>query len=329
MAKRIPFPFDIKNVTEDEDKLVKKYYKGYVRPFIKVGPKEYFWMAGYGDHAEDIYNLGVRSDDIWVVSFSRSGTTWLQELVWLVANDLDYTGAAKDPLTKRFAFIEYPTQASEVRKPSVSGGHSATWNDYRDLHTLPSPRYVKSHVNLDCLPPKLLDTAKVFYIARHPLDVAVSFHFMHILFRYFDDGVQFKEFWDLYKRNLVLHAPLSAHVHEAWLKRNHPNMMFLFYEDMQMDLRKVIDRVTTFLGKEYTDEQKDKLAAHLTFDNMKKNNKVKTSTDADDDSEIKFLRKGKSGNWVKYFDTEELVKEAEEYMRKYLENTDMVFPTVN
>ncbi|CAK1547425.1 unnamed protein product [Leptosia nina] len=326
MAERLKFPFEIKNVTEEEDKIVKKYYKDYIRPFVRVGPKGFFWMAGYGDKAEDIYNLEVRPDDIWIVSFSRSGTTWLQELVWLLSNDLNYERASAEPITKRYAFIEYPTQRSEVEKPSPPiGGHGATVHDYRDLHTLDSPRYVKTHLNLDFLPPKLLDTAKVFYIARDPRDVAVSFHFMHKLFRYFDEEVEFKEFWELYKRNLLLHMPIFPHIEEAWQKRNHPNMMFLFYEEMQKDLRKVIDRVSSFLGKTYTEEEKNKLADHLTFDNMKKRPAFKTKND-NKHTEIKFMRKGKSGNWINYFDTEELHSEAEAYMAENLKKTDLRFP---
>ncbi|CAG4975650.1 unnamed protein product [Colias eurytheme] len=327
MAERLKFPFEIRNVTEEEDKLAKKCYKDYIRPFIRVGPQGYFWMAGFGDNAEEIYNLEVRPDDIWVVSFSRSGTTWLQELVWLVANDLNYEEAAASSLNERFAFIEYPTQSSEVSKPPPTTSHRATYHDYRDLHTLPSPRFVKTHLNLQFLPPKLVDTAKVFYIARNPLDVAVSFFFMHKLFRYFDQGVEFTEFWELFKRNLILHMPIFPHIEEAWQKRDSPNMMFLFYEEMQKDLRKVIDRVCTFLGKVYTDEQKNKLAEHLTFDNMKKHT-LKTNDD-DKDSEMKFMRKGKSGNWVNYFNTEELRKEAEEYMKENLKKTDMQFPVVD
>ncbi|XP_022127155.2 sulfotransferase 1E1 isoform X1 [Pieris rapae] len=329
MAEKIKFPFEIKNVTEEEDKIVKKYYKDYTRPFVRVGPQGYFWMAGYGDKAADIFNLSVRTDDIWVVSFPRSGTTWLQELVWLLNNNLDYDGAAATSLTKRYAFIEYPTQASEIKKSAPPSGHGATVHDYQDLHTLPSPRYVKTHLNLDFLPPKLLDTAKVFYIARDPRDVAVSFHFMHKLFRYFDEGDQFNEFWDLFKRDLLMHMPIFPHIEEAWKQRNHPNMMFLFYEEMQKDLRNVIDRVSEFLGKSYSDEEKNILADHLTFDNMKKHTDVFKTANDNKDSEIKFMRKGKSGNWMNYFNTEELRREAELYMEEHLKNTDLRFPKVD
>ncbi|XP_049869569.1 sulfotransferase 1C2-like [Pectinophora gossypiella] len=323
MASASELPFSIKNVTEEEDTVLKKYYKGYTRPFVRVGPRGYLLTPGYADHAADIYNLEVRPDDRWVVTFSRSGTTWLQELAWLVDNDLDYTTAENVPLSKRFAFIEYPTQASDIKKstPNTKYKGLPTEHDFTDVHTLPSPRYFKTHLPFSLLPPKLLD-AKVMYVARDVRDVAVSFFFMHKLFRYFDDDVEFKEYWKLFKKDLLFHMPIFPHIEEAWRKRHHPNVLFTFYEEMQKDLRGVVDKVCIFLGKEYTSEQKDALVKHLSFDNM---NKSSADTQKGNDSEMKFLRKGKSGNWINYFD-EQMTKEAEEYIQKHLQDTDLRFP---
>ena len=38
--------------------------------------------------AERIGNLEVREDDIWVLSYPKTGTTWTIELVWMLINDL-------------------------------------------------------------------------------------------------------------------------------------------------------------------------------------------------------------------------------------------------
>ncbi|XP_041978408.1 sulfotransferase 4A1-like [Aricia agestis] len=325
MAKKIQFPYEIKQLTPAEDELAKKYYKDYTRPFLRIGPSGYFGMAGLGDHIQDIYNMEVRPDDVWVTSFSRSGTTWLQELVWLVANDLDFDRAVKEPRSVRYNYIEYPTQIAEVKRdePPRAGGRKATENDFRDAHALPSPRFIKSHLPLCHLPPQLLDTAKVFYIARDPRDVAVSFFFMHKMFRYFDEGVQFTDFWQLFKKDLLLHTPIFAHIEEAWQRRNHPNLMFLFYEEMQNDLLGVIDRVCKFLNKDYSQEQKMKLAEHLSFDSM-----ASRDTNKAQNTELKFYRKGKAGKWMEYFDTPELVRDANDYVDKHLMNTDLRFPTV-
>lgn len=38
---------------------------------------------------------------------------------------------------------------------------------------------------------------------------------------------------------------------------------------------------------------------------------------------------GKSGNWINYFDTEEMRREAELYMEEHLKKTDLSFPRVD
>ena len=42
---------------------------------------------------------------------------------------------------------------------------------------LSSPRLIKSHLPLSMLPPTLLDTCKVIYVCRHPMDVCVSYFY--------------------------------------------------------------------------------------------------------------------------------------------------------
>lgn len=47
----------------------------------------------YQDISEQIRNFKVRSDDVFLCSFPRTGSTWLQEILWLLGNDLDYEHA--------------------------------------------------------------------------------------------------------------------------------------------------------------------------------------------------------------------------------------------
>lgn len=74
--------------------------------FVQVGPEKYFFPHKYKLEAENFYNFRARPDDIWVATVPRSGTTWTQELVWLLENNLDFSAAKRDPLTERFPFFE-------------------------------------------------------------------------------------------------------------------------------------------------------------------------------------------------------------------------------
>lgn len=63
-------------------------------------------------------------------------------------------------------------------------------------------RYIMSHMPLCLLPPDTLDIAKVVYVARNPLDVAVSmFHLNRSLQSYKFVG-DFRTFWRLFYKDL-------------------------------------------------------------------------------------------------------------------------------
>jgi len=105
-TRRKPFPYEMKPVDSDLNSELLKDFSGERTGFVQVGPKKWFFPSGYLKQAEDIYNFELRKDDVVVVTFPRCGTTWTQEMAWLLANDLDYCTAADIPLTKRFAFLE-------------------------------------------------------------------------------------------------------------------------------------------------------------------------------------------------------------------------------
>lgn len=59
----------------------------------------------YKKFADKIKNFTIKSDDTWLISFPKTGTTWTQEMVWLICNDLDFKGA-EEKLEIRFPFLE-------------------------------------------------------------------------------------------------------------------------------------------------------------------------------------------------------------------------------
>lgn len=56
--------------------------------------------------AKRVKEMEVYDDDVWVVTFPKCGTTWTQEMVWLVNNNLNYETALKVNLNDRFPFLE-------------------------------------------------------------------------------------------------------------------------------------------------------------------------------------------------------------------------------
>ncbi|XP_055708856.1 luciferin sulfotransferase-like [Phlebotomus papatasi] len=62
--------------------------------------------AKYRTSAQVIENFQVRPDDVWVVTFPKCGTTWTQEMVWQICNDLDYEKGNSTELHERFPFFD-------------------------------------------------------------------------------------------------------------------------------------------------------------------------------------------------------------------------------
>jgi len=56
-----------------------------------------------------VYDFEVREDDVWIVTLPKCGTTWMQELAWLVVNKCDFETAKSVDLTLRSPFLEWVT----------------------------------------------------------------------------------------------------------------------------------------------------------------------------------------------------------------------------
>ena len=70
---------------ESKERLLK--LNGYESTDIKVDPGN--WTLPNAIDLEKIKNFTVFEDDIWIVTLPKCGTTWMQELTWLIMNDID------------------------------------------------------------------------------------------------------------------------------------------------------------------------------------------------------------------------------------------------
>ncbi|KAI5632731.1 sulfotransferase domain-containing protein [Phthorimaea operculella] len=335
------YPWEISDVESKANEELIKYFTGEFTGFVHVGPKKYTLPHKFKEEAAKIYNMPIRSEDVFVVTFPRSGTTWTQELVWMIANDMNYAKSDAVRLLERFPFIDIPmlfhpvliqrlrekNKESEMNLKIIDAFERSVVDQ---LAETPSPRFVKSHLPMSLLPPTLLDTAKVVYVARDPRDVAVSYYHHNRLgvgHGYIGD---FKTYWNFFITDLITYTPFFEHLKEAWEKRHHSNMLFLFYEELSKDLPAAVRRVSKFLNKEYTEDQIAGLCDHLSFDNFKKNKSVNFDPGNDRlglfvKGEEPFIRKGKSGGWRDYFD-EEMTQQADAWMQQNLRDTDLRFP---
>ncbi|XP_065345156.1 sulfotransferase 1C4 [Cloeon dipterum] len=340
MEANANLPFEVKPVDPEINAQLLSDFTGERTGFVQIGPKKWFLPAKYQEHAAHFYNFKLRPDDIWVVTYPRSGTTWTQELVWLVANDLDYETANKIPQVERFPFLEFNIFVHEEVKAEIKALNEGDPYKQELVEIISQPaylaleehkgrRFIKTHLPFSLLPPHLLDTCKVVYVARNPKDVAVSFYHLNRLIKTQGYTGDFKKYWDYFERNLHPWTPYWSHIEEGWSRRHHPNLLFQFYEDMNMSLTSTIRSMTSFLGKTLSEEQIEGLADHLDIRNFRNNSAVNYDIVREvgmlNSGEPAFIRRGKVGDWHAEFD-EELNQRADKWIEENLQKTDITFP---
>ncbi|XP_066596153.1 sulfotransferase 1C4-like [Prorops nasuta] len=318
-----------------DDTEISKMYNG-IYCIEKNGIK---WVmpSAYSEISEYISNFKTKPDDTYIVTFPRSGTTWTQELIWLVANDLNFELATSKSLTRRFPYIE---QNVVVGRKHISKyineltnnvllkeeDAAKNWTNYIDA--LPSPRFLKTHLAI-LLSKFVENNCKAIYVARNPKDMLVSYYHFHKAFKPFNCKMNFTQFAEYFMADLTFYCPLVEHLKIGWEHRNKPNVLFLFYEDLKKDLLGCVKRVCKFYGKTYSDVDLERLVEHLEFRNFHNNPMVNLSKPKDDDTSTlaprSFIRKGQIGSWKEEF-SPDLVTKFDRWLAEKLTGTDIVLP---
>jgi len=167
-------------------------------------------------------NLTVFPDDVFLVSYPRSGNTWTR---FLIGNMLD----PSDPVT--FATLE-------ARIPEIY---------FTPDHTLREqtrPRILKSH---ECFQPHY---PRVIYLVRDPRDVAVSFYHHNIKAGNITDGYPMDEFVPRFIRGEFdpKWGSWSDHV-KSWvmLRGYSPDFLAMRFETMKQEPLEQLARIADFL----------------------------------------------------------------------------------
>jgi len=260
-----------------------------------------------------IQELPLRSDDVWVVSYPKCGTTWTQEMVWMILNDLDME-KGQLPLVIRSPFLEFGCiQPSTDDQPQILTGGDPLSGEVDQLLSsfLADPieftsglsgrrRVIKTHLPLAFLPPHLLTTCKVILVTRNVRDCAVSYFHHNLNITPHDFIGDFTSFAKMFKLGLVYNGSYWGH-QRSFEKAE--GILRLRFEEMKEDQKSAIHQVCHFLDVQLSEEKVECLLKHLAFDNMKKNPAVNPFASAVKPKDLRghFVREGKVGNWVNYF----------------------------
>ncbi|KAL6108714.1 uncharacterized protein ACO6RY_11998 [Pungitius sinensis] len=241
------------------------------------------------DEVDMIRNLEIKESDVLVVTYPKSGTIWMQQILLLLE--------AKGDLTV-------------INKHSTfSNGELVPWIEVKGyieafIKAQP-PRMRVSHLPFSLLPSALSQKkGKVIYVARNPKDVLVSYFHFHKVANMLETPTDFDNFFEKFMRGDVFGSSWFEHIKMWYLHKDDLNMLFLTYEEMIKDLHSAVERIASFLGSELTDEQLADVVKHSTFNNMKKipqANYERVPSHLLSHQEGMFMRKGTIGDWKNHF----------------------------
>jgi hypothetical protein len=163
----------------------------------------------------------VWPDDVFLVSYPKSGNTWLRFLVSNLANP-------QEPTT--FSNIE-------EKVPSIYVNHD------RQLRRLSRPRILKSHESF------VSRYQKVIYIVRDPRDVCVSYYHYLVKYRVLPQGYPLGQFVPRFIADEFEHYGAWGDHVLSWLamRGRQSNFLLLRYEDLLDDPEFQLARVAHFL----------------------------------------------------------------------------------
>lgn len=223
----------------------------------------------------------ARKDDVFVVSFPKTGTTWVQEATYLIGTEGNFKKAKSSNLERRFPLLELTDVDNNKNKKQQ--------------------RFFKSHLPFSLLPQSVHDNkCKVIYVTRNPKDTVVSMYHFYKMLKLMQYHGPLEEFVHGFINNKITYAPYARSVKEFWSHRNDENVLFLTYEGLTMDFFGSLRRIADFLNKPLSDELMEQIANHCSFQKMSSNPKVnfsqwKDNGMAQQDATVNFMRKGKSG----------------------------------
>ena len=235
-------------------------------------------IAG-GKHFLGLYapgrNLKVFPDDVFLVSYPKSGNTWTR---FLIAN-LVY--AEKNP--------DFSNLNDLIPDPEAMAK--------RDLERAPRPRILKSHQYFDPRYPK------VIYVVRDPRDVVLSEYHFDIKRRAISEDYPLQQFVSRFVKGELNH-PYGTWGENAatWIyTRGHdPRLLLVTYEALQAQGALEMARIAEFLGVSASTERITSVIRQSSADRMRELEKKQGhlwSSTRETRQDKPFVRSAKAGGW--------------------------------
>nr|XP_037281060.1 sulfotransferase 1E1-like [Rhipicephalus microplus] len=182
----------------------------------------------YREYIESAMDYVHRKDDLFIVTYVKCGTTWMQHIVYLIQND-GVPPANAVEFYKASPFIE------------ICGADCMQW--------VKRPGAVKTHLPLHQM--RCSPEAKYIVVIRNPFDVLVSMHHFWFMISAYEYEGDFNDSFENFMNNYMESGDYFAFYRDWYERSADPNVLFVVYEDMKKDPEAAVLKVARFLGPEY------------------------------------------------------------------------------
>lgn len=267
-----------------------------IRPSILKLSYAYLGLSGHR------YRLVYEGspDDLFIVTYPKSGTTWLQMILYQLTTD-----GAMD-----FAHIdEISPHLEETLVPTG-----------RKISDLPgTPRVVKSHLAYRHIPK---GPGKYIYCTRNGLDVAVSYFHQSRKWPP-QNQVPMDEFFRRFMAGQVPYGSWFEHV-AGWLRNeDRLDVLFVNYEELSADLEAGVRRIADFCGIAIDPAAMPRILERSSFAFMREHNArfaverrmLPKPAPKPAEAPPAFIRQGKVGGWRQELDAGSVAEFQREFDR--------------
>ncbi|KAK6925518.1 Sulfotransferase domain [Dillenia turbinata] len=298
--------------TEEEDdepdvqsQEMKKFLKSLPRERGWLNRYQYlygdFWVSGFALTGVISFqqNFQAKDSDVILATLPKSGTTWLKAIVYSIINrkicSLDNSPLNTTNVHDLVPFLDCKVYLNG-QNPDLSG--------------IPPPRVFTTHVPYPSLPESIKSTTcRIVYLCRNPFDSFVSLWHFHTRARPKDlEPISLEDCFDMFCAGASGFGPFWDHFLGFWKEslKNPKKVLFLTYEDMQMDNKLQMKRLADFLGYPFVENEEkegiiDKISKFCSFESMRELQPNKSGNKRGGHFDVSsFFRKGEVGDWMNY-----------------------------
>ncbi|KAF7480319.1 hypothetical protein GHT09_008340 [Marmota monax] len=219
----------------------------------------------------------IKDEDTVMVSYPKSGSHWVIEILCLIHSKGDTKWIQSVPIWELAPWLE-------------------TDVGYKMLNEREGPRLLASHLPFHLIPKTLFTSkAKVIYVMRSPKDVLVSGYYHRSVTKLSKNPESLEQYFQWFLEGNVAYGSWFEHIRGWMSMRDRENVLLLSYEELQKDPRSIIEKICQFLGKKLNPEELDSVLKNSSFQVMNQNkmSNFEILSETFTTKNFKITRKGK------------------------------------